>query len=505
MIIVIYLAATVLIGLLVNRLVDSMSDFVVAGRSLKTYVSIATMVGSELGLVTVMYAAQKGFTGGFAAFHIGVVAGVSTLLIGLTGFIVVPLREREVMTIPEFYGQRFGRSVRILGALLLAFGGILNMGLFLTAGAYFVTGLTGLNDPLYVNIVMSVLLILVLAYTVLGGMVSVVITDYIQFVFLSFGMLLACWLAVDHLGWDRIVNTVAEVHGERGFDPFDEQGFGVEYVIWMIFTAGIVSCAVWQTAVMRACAAESTQVVKRLYIWSSLGFMIRFMIPQFLGICALAFFWHDDMGRTFFFDAEGGVVADSTVTLKAMPIFLAQILPIGLIGLIGAAMLAAFMSTHDSYLLCWASVIANDIFAPLLGERFTDQKRVFTARILIVVIGLFLLIWGLWFPLGQDLWDYMAITGAIYFTGAFSLLLCGLYWKRASSVGAILALSVGTLNLFGLKPVQQMFDLNYESQTVGLWTTVLAIVAMIVGSLLFPDSSHENDVQREPTSEGEGK
>ena len=78
-----------------------MSDYVVAGRSLKSFLAIATMIGTELGLVTVMYAGEKGFTGGFAAFHIGLVAGVVTLLVGITGFIVVPLREAGVMTIPE--------------------------------------------------------------------------------------------------------------------------------------------------------------------------------------------------------------------------------------------------------------------------------------------------------------------------------------------------------------------------------------------------------------------
>ena len=276
-IVALYLAGTVAIGLYANRYIRNMSDYIVAGRSLKPHLAIATMIGSELGLVTVMYSAQKGFTGGFAAFHIGLIAGVVTLIIGLTGFIVVPLREMGVMTIPEFYERRFGRGVRIFGGLLLSLAGILNMGLFLKAGAIFVTGLTGLHDPTYVSLVMTVLLLLVLSYTILGGMVSVVITDYIQFVILSFGIILACGIAVNKLGWHNIVETVRTVHGDPGFDPFHHGGdFGPSYVVWMIFTAGIVGCAVWQTAVMRACAAESPAVVKKLYIWSSIGFLVRF-------------------------------------------------------------------------------------------------------------------------------------------------------------------------------------------------------------------------------------
>ena len=66
-----YLAGTVVVGLWVNRYIKGMGEFLVAGRSLKTRLGIATMIGSELGLVTAMFAAQKGFADGFAAFHIG--------------------------------------------------------------------------------------------------------------------------------------------------------------------------------------------------------------------------------------------------------------------------------------------------------------------------------------------------------------------------------------------------------------------------------------------------
>ena len=475
-----YLAGTLAIGIWVNRFVKGMGDYVVAGRSLNSSIAIATMVGSELGLVTVMYSAQKGFSGGFAAFHIGLVAGVVTLIVGMTGFIVVPLRRMEVLTIPEFYERRFGVRVRVLGALILALSGILNMGLFLKAGALFVTGLCGLSDPIAVNMVMTVLIVMVLVYTVLGGMVSVVITDYLQFCVLSFGMILACGFAIQRLGWTTIVDTVGTIHGEKGFNPFHEEGFGLSYVIWMIFTAGIVSCAVWQTAVMRACSASSIQVVKRLYLWSSIGFLIRFLLPMFLGLCALVFFWNEQGVR------EG--LDDPTASLQAMPQFLGQILPVGVIGLIAAGMLAAFMSTHDSYLLCWASVLAHDFVAPLCSGRLSSRGEVRLARVFIVVIGVFLLVWSLWFPLSQDLWDYMAVTGAIYFTGAFSLLLFGLYWKRASRVGAILALMAGGSAILGLDRVQQLCGVHWESQSVGLGATGAAILLMVTGSLLFPDS-----------------
>jgi len=94
---------SVAIGLYVRKLVRNMQDFVTAGKSLGIWLGIASLTGTEIGLITVMYSAQKGFTGGFAAFHIALVSGVVTFVVGLTGFIVYRLRELGVLTIPEFY------------------------------------------------------------------------------------------------------------------------------------------------------------------------------------------------------------------------------------------------------------------------------------------------------------------------------------------------------------------------------------------------------------------
>jgi SSS family solute:Na+ symporter len=530
-----YLIIIVAVGVYIKRYISNVTDFIVAGRGLKTFLAIATMIGTELGLVTVMYSSQKGFTGGFAAFHIALAAAIVTLIVGLTGFIVVPLRRLNVMTIPEYYERRFGRGVRILGGIILALSGILNMGMFLKAGSLFVMGITGLTQSVHLNIIMTVLLGMVLLYTALGGMVSVVVLDYIQFVVLSFGLLAASLLSIKYLGWSNIIETVTRIKGQAGFDPFHGEGFGVPYVVWMFFL-GLVSCAVWQTAVIRACSAENTRTVKKIYTWASIGFLMRFLLPYFLGICAFVYMTgHESLKNVFI--PDGGSV-DSQVSLMAMPVFLSQILPIGLIGIISAGMLAAFMSTHDSYLLCWSSVLTQDVVAPWFKNGLSSKARLLLTRIFIVGIGIFILVWGLWYDLGQDLWDYMAISGAIYFTGAIALLVFGLYWKRASKVGAYSALVCGFIAIIGLKPVQNKlgFLLNpiklrfgftkeiptedftekmvlvikdvpieeitaktvevYEtigSEIVGLTVITLAILAMIIGSLAFPgcDSPEE--------------
>lgn len=482
-----YLSISVVIGLLVRKYVRNMADFVTAGRGLGTCLGIATLTGTEMGLVTLMYSAQKGFVGGFAAFHIAVAAGVVTFFVGLTGLIVYRLRKMEVLTIPEFYERRFGRKTRILGGVVLVFGGILNMGLFLKVGSIFIVGVTGLSaEGWALPAVMTVLLVLVLVYTVLGGMISVVITDYIQFVVLSAGVIVITILSASAVGWERIFGTIQAEMGEKGFNPLVAEGeFGVEYVIWMFFL-GLVGCALWPTAVARALAAESPRTVKKQFMWSSVSYMIRNMAPYFWGLCAFGYIVTQSPElNAEFFPADGS--GEGMDNLYAMPIFLGRVLPTGMLGVISAAMIAAFMSTHDSYLLCWSSVITQDVVAPIMKNKMSTRGRIRLTRILIVVIGAYILYWGLVYEGSDDVWDYMAVTGAIYFTGAFALLVGGLYWKRASSTGAVLALLAGCSAILGLGPVQKCLGVDIPSARMGLIAIGLTVVAMVVGSLLFPD------------------
>ncbi|HIE50596.1 MAG TPA: sodium:solute symporter family protein [Armatimonadetes bacterium] len=491
-IVALYLSMSVAIGLFANRFIARLSDYLVAGRGLKIYLAVATMTGTELGLVTVMYNAEQGFIGGFAGFHIGVVWSLACLAVGLTGLIVYKLRKARVMTIPEYYEQRFGKRVRWLGGVVLAFSGILNMGLFLQAGSRFVIGVTGLEPgSAAVKWVMTLMLLLVLLYTTLGGMVSVVITDYLQFVVLSAGMAIITVLATTQVGWENLFRVPLEHLGERGatwFNPLASQEYGLTYLIWMVFIS-LSAVTLWQSATLRALSAQSPQVAQRLYAWSSITFLARVIIPMFWGICAYVFVVQNPVLRERFFPANP---AQALSSQYAMPIFLAKILPTGLLGLVVAGMMAAFMSTHDSYLLCWSAVLTQDIIAPLCRRPLSDRARILLTRIWIVLIGVFLLIWGLWYEAPVSLWNYMAGTGTIYLAGAFAVIVGGLYWKRASSTGALIAILCGLCAVPTIIP-GAMERLALTDKEIAVLTFILCGVGMVVGSLLFPDRPKEEE------------
>ncbi|MDE0734829.1 MAG: hypothetical protein OSB47_03345, partial [Pirellulaceae bacterium] len=148
----------------------------------------------------------------------------------------------------------------------------------------------------------------------------------------------------------------------------------------------------------------------------------------------------------------------------------------------------------------------------LRRQPLSAKQRVLLTRILIVVIGLYILAWGLFYEGGDAIWDYMAITGAIYFTGAFALLAGGLYWSRASSWGANAALVAGASAIFGLEPVRvptvqtvgrllghklgdEAAANFFSSAQIGITSVILTCVVFVVVSLAFPDPPRANDQQ----------
>jgi len=482
-----YLIFIFIMGIIFKRYMKGLGDFIVAGRHLRVFLAVATLTGTELGLVTVMYNSELGFRSGFSAFHIGVIEAGCIAGIGLTGFIIYKLRESKVMTIPEFYGKRFGEKVRWVGGVILALSGILNMGLFLQAGSRFIIGLIGTGiSGTTTKLVMSAMLIMVLVYTALGGMVSVVICDYIQFVTLSLGMGILTYFSIKSVGWDNLFSSVsAGFHGEGWFNPVAQPNFGITYIIWM-FLVSLSAAVLWQAVTLRVLASKSPKTAQRMYGLFTITGLARRIMPMLWGICAFIFISGAAHLSGAFFPENG----EGLNTQYGFPVFIAKIVPSGLIGIIAAGMMAAFMSTHDSYLLSWSSVLTQDIISPLFKRDLSEKTRILITRAGIVGIGIYLLIWGLWYEAPTSLWSYFAITGTIYFAGAFSVIVAGLYWKRASRTGAMASLVCGLFALFGLVDWSTTQNFTWVSEKyIALLTFALSFIAMIGGSLLFPDKT----------------
>ena len=468
-----YLLATMAAGVMLRKYVGKVEDFLVAGREMNVYLGIASLAATEFGIVSCMYTAQNGFEKGFAGAVPGILTFAAMFLVGYTGFCIKPLRDSGVMTIPELFEKKYGPRVRWAAGVVIVLGGLLNMGVFLRTGGDFLVSVTGL-DSKYLEVTMTAMLIGVAIYTILGGMLSVLVTDFLQFIVMSAGLIITTFFILHKVGWAALVNAVQVHHGSGGFNPFRNENMGWSYVIFnvLVTTAAVLT---WQTSIARVLAAKNSLAARKVYTSTSFFFVARFLIPGIWGIAALALLTPEQVGSN---------------TLLAMPAMLRMIVPPGLMGLLLAAMLAADMSTDSSYMLTWGSVIYNDIMAPFHKRAWSEKKGLLWNRAIIAGIGVFLLIYGLWYKIEGDLWTYMGITGSIYLSSMSVLLIACCYWKRANSWGAAAAIFFGafipaaTLVLQKVGPFTEWFIKNDIS--CGIAVYVIVAMAMVIGSLLKP-------------------
>uniref|UniRef100_UPI00404A061A sodium:solute symporter family transporter n=1 Tax=Cephaloticoccus sp. TaxID=1985742 RepID=UPI00404A061A len=212
-IIIVYLAGCMVAGLAMRRYVRGVEDFAVAGREMNVNLGIASLAATEMGLVTIMYTAQLGFEKGLAGSSIGVLMAIAFYMVGRTGFIIEPLRTAGVMTIPELFEKRFNRRVRWLTGLFVVLSGLLNMGIFLRLGGEFLVWCTGM-PPSWLEWVMTALLGLVLIYTALGGMLSVLVTDYLQFLVMGVGIVVTSILVLINVGGFDLISSLRKQLGQ---------------------------------------------------------------------------------------------------------------------------------------------------------------------------------------------------------------------------------------------------------------------------------------------------
>ena len=526
------LVATLWIGLRVKRYIGTIEDYLVANRGMGLYVGAASLLSTEVGIITYMYQAQFGFVAGFSAFVTGLITLAVCLFVGRTGFVITRLREMQILTVPEYFEKRYGRGVRVLAGVLMALGGSLNLGIFPIIEARFLAIVTGIPSQ-YLGWTMAALLLIALVYTALGGMVSLIVTNYVQYVFLAAGTLIVTLVCLREVGWGSMVSAVEGHMGGHGMNPIEDLGLG--FILWQILL-WIALMTVWQSVAMRTFSTKDAAVGKKMFTLTGFLFLGRALIPMAWGIAALAFFWgrsvpvvapsaptrsaqiealDKTLGETFRRDLDEGrleralpqlelleslaraekaqdpkaarfeeqaLEKRSEIGLVAMPWMLAATLPSGLLGLVVAGMLAASISTYAGYFLGWSSIIAQDIVAPLARKELTSAARLRLTRVTVVGLTVFIMIWSLVYDLPGPAYFYLQVTANLFMAPTLIVVVGGLYWRRASETGAVLSFLLGALtSLTYLVP-----QLQLDVATAGNLSWGLAVAGFVVGSLLFP-------------------
>ncbi len=468
-IIILYLILIFFSGTIVKKYVKNIDNFLVAGRSMGFHLGLISLMCTEIGMITYIYYAELGYKAGLAALIVALPPVVAYWFLGKTGFVIKPLLEMKIATIPEFFSKKFDRGVRFYIGLIMAVGGILNFGVFPGVEAKFINTITGIPEN-YLLLTMVVMLTLVLLYTIAGGMVSVIVTNYIQYALLSFGMIFITVYGVYAVGWNKLVEAVSSNFGKAGLNPFYPNAFysqfGIGFLIWQIFL-WIALLIGWQAISMRLFSSKDTKTGQKIYRWSGLMFLSRGILPIFWGVLAFA------------------LLGKGINSLDALPLFLLKIIPAGLLGIIFAALLAASMSTYASYLLSWSSVVSQDIIGSVYrfftGHKPSSKNQLLISRITMAAVMIFIVWWSLFHKLEGYLYFYLNMTGMLFIPGILICTSLGIYWKKANSWGAYAAITLGAIPplLYLILPEQAK---DYAS-ALGWGGFLISLIGMIAGSL----------------------
>jgi len=323
---------------------------------------------------------------------------------------------------------------------------------------------------------MVTLLTVVLIYTLVGGMVSVIVTNYVQYVLLSFGMIVITIIGFVAVGWDGIVSAVTAGMGDKGINPFSpsffEGEFGFGFLVWQILMW--VSLLIgWQAMSARLFASKDAKTGLRIYKWSALMFFARAILPIFWGI--IAFGYYSKLGT-----------ADGMNGIDALPNLIKDLVPHGLLGLIFAGLLAASMSTYASYLLSWSAIVSQDIVGNVIkfviGKELSSKKQLTVSRITMAVVMIFIIWWSLFHQVEGYLYFYLNMTAMLFIPGTLACIALGVYWKKARTLGAYLAITFGAIPpmLYLVFPDEV---LKYASE-LGYGGFIVAFLGMLIGSVI---------------------
>jgi len=461
--VVLYLLFSVGVGLYAARRVHTSRDFVVAGRNLPLPVVTATVFATWFGAETVL-----GISATFVQEGVGgVIAdpfGASLCLI-LAGLFFAPLLYRmNLLTIGDYYRARYNRTVELImsvcimlsylgwvAAQVVALGLVFNV---VSAGA--VTPQVGMVIGISV----------VLAYTLVGGMWSVALLDFVQMTIIMAALLLITVLIGEDAGGAGNVVMQAQAAGKLQLFP---QGGGME--AWIPFVGAAVTMMLGsipqQDVFQRITSAKSEKVAVRGAVLGGVLYFVFAFIPMFLAFAATLI---DPQFFGELIERDSQMVLPSLI-LNHTPL-IAQVFFFG-------ALLSAIMSTASATLLAPSVMFTENILKHFAFKHMGDQQMLRTMRIIMLTFGILVL----WFALNSESSIFHMVENAYKVTlvGAFVPLVFGLYWRRANNQGALLSILLGLGSWLLLELLQP--DTYWPPQLVGL---LMSVAGMLLGSTL-PD------------------
>lgn len=459
--IALYLLASIGIGLYAATRVKSSTDYAVAGRSLPLYIIVATTFATWFGSETVLGVSAKFVQEGLG----GVIEdpiGSSFCLIFVGLFFAYKLYRMTLLTIGDFYRKRFGRAVEVLCSLMILLSYLGWVAAQITALGLVFNLLSNGAIPVVTGMVIGTAI--VLFYTLFGGMWSVALTDFFQMIIIVIGLVAIAVMAGQLAGGAGPVIDLAR--SQDFFRFFPEPTLHD----WLFFVAAAITLMLGsipqQDVFQRVMSSKDAETARLGPVLGGIFYLLFAFVPMFIVTSALLIM--PEESKALLADDPQKVLP--TLIMSHMPL-VAQVLFFG-------ALLSAIMSTASATLLAPSTTFVENIYKHF-RPGMSDKAFLRAMRITVVCFTGFVLTYALVME-GTPIYEMVSSAYQVTLVGAFVPLAFGLYWKRATTQGAVLSILFG-VGVWVLLLVVPAWGEAFPAQLAGVLASAMA---MIVGSLM---------------------
>jgi len=441
-----------------RKYVQSVADFLSAGRTAGRYMICVSQGMAMLGSVTIAGYWEINYVAGFSLRWWEFTMGVVLLLITVSGWVIYRFRQTRAMTMAQFFEIRYSRRFRIFAGLLAFISGILNFGIFPAIGGRFFIYFCGLPESFSLfgldistfPVVMLSFLSISLYFVFAGGQIAVIITEFLQGIFVNAVFIFLIIFLFMIVSWDQILEALSAAPTDASLlNPYHTskvKDFNLEY--FLIGMVGVIYGKLsWQGTQAYNSSAKSAHEAKMGDVLSNLRDIPKWLVFVVVPVVAYTIMHHPD----FTGEANNlrnildGMPSKEIQSQLTVPMVLNQVLPVGFMGALAAVMLLATIGTHNSYMHSWGSIFIQDVIMPFRRKPFSPEQHMKVLRYSIVGVCIFIFFYSLIFPQSVPIFLYFAITAAIFVGGSGAIIIGGLYWKRGTTRAAYSALITGGL------------------------------------------------------------
>jgi solute:Na+ symporter, SSS family len=457
-----YLLGTLGLGIWAGTRIKNTSDFAIAGRSLPLIMVVTTTFATWFGAETVMGIPARFVQGGLnAVVEDPFGAGTCLILVGL--FFAAKLYRLNLLTIGDFYRERYGKGVEVFcsAAIILSYLGW--VAAQITALGLVFSVLT--NGAMSETAGMIVGTLAVLIYVVIGGFLAVAWTDFIQMIVLVIGLSVIAFFSAGLAGGADKVFAMARQGNLWHFLPqptFTDMAAFIGAGLTMM-----LGSIPQQDVFQRVMSAKDSKTARNGAMIGGASYILFAFVPMFIVASAVL------------------VMGSSAVDMmkndyqRLLPTYVLTRMPLVMQIFFFGALLSAIKSTSSATLLAPSTSFVENILKNL-RPHMHDRQQLFAMRVTIIVFALLVLAYAIAMR-GTPIYELVSAAYQVTLVGAFVPLAMGLYWKRSTTQGAIFSLAAGVATWILFFPQVSGLGDKFPPQLAGL---IAALVGMVAGSLL---------------------